>query len=178
MIIAMAGLPGTGKSTLARLLAEATGALVLDKDEIRHALFGPRHVTYTRDQDDLTFDLMTRAAAFTLRQDPAAIVILDGRTFTRAYQQDRLRSFAARLGHPLQIVECRCPPRLTRRRLADDIGHPAANRDAHLHDHLAATSDPINGPKLVITTDQPPAACLTVLLDHLAAADSVATIPR
>ena len=35
MLIAMAGLPGTGKSTLATALADALPAVVLDKDKLR-----------------------------------------------------------------------------------------------------------------------------------------------
>ena len=37
--VLFAGLPGTGKSTLARALAERLGAAVLDKDRVRGALF-------------------------------------------------------------------------------------------------------------------------------------------
>ena len=46
MIVIMAGLPGTGKSTLARALAQRLAGAVLDKDEIRAALFaaGTRRV--------------------------------------------------------------------------------------------------------------------------------------
>src|SRR5947209_2269421 len=46
MLIAMAGLPGTGKSTLARQMARALSGVVLDKDVIRAALFPPALVEY------------------------------------------------------------------------------------------------------------------------------------
>lgn len=42
MIVQLAGLPGTGKSSLAAELVHRLGgrALLLDKDRVRHALFG------------------------------------------------------------------------------------------------------------------------------------------
>ena len=52
MVVIMAGLPGSGKSTVARALAERLPATVLDKDVIRAALFAPAHVEYSRVQDD------------------------------------------------------------------------------------------------------------------------------
>jgi predicted kinase len=38
-LVIMAGLPGTGKSTISRVLAAEVGGLVLDKDNVRAALF-------------------------------------------------------------------------------------------------------------------------------------------
>jgi adenylylsulfate kinase len=52
MLIAMAGLPGSGKSTLAARLEERLGAVVLDKDRVRAALFPPRVLDYSAAQDD------------------------------------------------------------------------------------------------------------------------------
>ena len=40
-LIALAGLPGAGKSTLAHVLAAELGAPVFDKDTVRAALFAP-----------------------------------------------------------------------------------------------------------------------------------------
>ena len=83
MIVLMAGLPGTGKSTLARELAARVGASVIGKDEIRHALFSARDLEYSTEQDDFVMGIMLQAAAWILRKDPGRIVILDGRRFSR-----------------------------------------------------------------------------------------------
>src|SRR5579859_6966621 len=92
MLIMMAGLPGTGKSTLAEALAEALPATVLNKDRIRAALFDS--VDYSSEQDDVCLEIMFLIAAYLLRTRPHTTLILDGRTFSRRYQIELVERFA------------------------------------------------------------------------------------
>jgi adenylylsulfate kinase len=127
-LIALAGLPGAGKSTLARVLAAELGAPVFDKDTVRAALFGPDRIEYSREQDDLCWELTLRAAAWELARRRPACAILDGRTYCRAGQVEALRTFAARAGLPLLLVECTCGEAAACERLAGDAGRPAGTR--------------------------------------------------
>ena len=79
MLVILAGLPGTGKSTLARALAGRIGGAVLDKDIIRRALFAPEDIEYTAAQDDFVMDLMLQTARYLFEKNPARVVFLDGR---------------------------------------------------------------------------------------------------
>lgn len=88
MLILMAGLPGTGKSTLSRAVAEEVGGTVLDKDVIRAALFPPNDIEYSTEQDEFVMRVMLKVAGYVFRKDPARYVFLDGRTFSRRYQLD------------------------------------------------------------------------------------------
>src|SRR5436305_8496198 len=94
MLIAMAGLPATGKSALADRLAAALGGVVLNKDRVRAALFPPPALDYSAEQDDLCMRAIYRAAAYTLRTSPGVAVIIDGRTFSRAAQLPDLLALA------------------------------------------------------------------------------------
>ncbi len=133
MLIAMAGLPGTGKSTLATALADALPAVVLDKDKLRTGLIPAEKIEYTRAQDDYVFELLLKAAEYNLNR--GRHVILDGRTFTRRYQVERVVLFA-QSNAALQIIECVCPEALALQRIGRGRTrgiHPAADRGAELY---------------------------------------------
>ncbi|NOT28910.1 MAG: ATP-binding protein [Planctomycetes bacterium] len=170
-IIAVAGLPGTGKSTLARELARRLGAPLLDKDRVRAALFAPQEIEYSREQDDLVLECVWRALEFHARRGRVESVVLDGRTYSRRVQVEELRSNAARLGARLTLVECVAAPEVVRARLERDArtgSHPAGNRSVELYERLRASAEPIEGPRLVLATDARPLAALVVAaLEHL-----------
>jgi predicted kinase len=84
--ILMAGLPGTGKSTLAEALARELNGVVLSKDAVRAALFPGPLTDYTREQDDLCFGMVLDAASYLARRNATEFIFLDGRTFSRSEQ--------------------------------------------------------------------------------------------
>jgi len=170
MIVLMAGLPATGKSTLARELARRTSGRVLSKDDVRHALFLPREIEYSTRQDDFCLHLMLQTAAYLLALDPGQKIFLDGRPFSRRYQIENVLTAAASLHQPWRIVECICSDETVKQRLAADAksgNHPAGNRDYQLYLEVKARFETITHPKLVIDTDQPLDACIEQALQGL-----------
>jgi len=153
MLIALAGLPASGKSTLGRRLAPMLEALLLDKDVLRAVLFADQ-VDYSAAQNDLVVDIAYRAAAYVhdVRDEP--VVIIDGRTFSESHQIDSLVRAAGGMNTPLAIIECRCSSRSAQRRLSEDDGaHPAADRNFDLYLRRRAGAQPIEEPTLVLDTD-------------------------
>jgi len=160
MLILMAGLPGTGKSTLSRALAAKLGGTVIDKDRVRAALFDPPDIEYSTEQDEFCARVMLKVAGYLFRKDPARKVFLDGRTFSRTYQLTRATGYASALGQPWRILECVCSEENARKRLNHEEGHPAANRDFNLYLEVKARFEQITLPKIIIDTDQGLEACV------------------
>ena len=156
MIVIMAGLPGTGKSTLARALAQRRPGAVLDKDSIRASLFQPGYVEYSQVQDDFCQEIMLQTAAYLLAKDAELHVLLDGRTFSRRYQRERVIEFCRQVGTPWATLECVCAEQRAIGRLTEAAvqnTHPAANRTPELYRQIRKAWEPIDHPKLVIDTD-------------------------
>src|SRR3954454_5344525 len=108
MLIAMAGLPGSGKSTVAACLAERLGAVILDKDRVRAALFPPRVLDYSAVQDDVAIAAIYQAVRAIHKANAGQAVILDGRTYLRRGQVQPLLDLAASLSERPWIIECVC----------------------------------------------------------------------
>ena len=159
----MAGLPGTGKSTLCRALVENSGGIVLDKDAVRATLFAPAHIEYSVEQDDLCQEFMLAAAEYLLAGDRELRVFLDGRPFSREYQREAVRQTAVKMAMPLASIECVCSEATALARLRRDREtgmHPAANRTSELYAEVSNAFEPFLWSRLTINTDQPLAACV------------------
>ena len=159
MIVIMAGLPGTGKSTLARALAERVSGTVLDKDKIRPVLFSPADIEFSTEQDDFCMELMLETAGYLLKRNASRVVFLDGRPFSRRYQIDRVIEYAKTLGQPWRIFECVCSEEIARQRI-EEQDHPAANRDFALYLRVKARFEEILLAKTLVDMERPLADCV------------------
>lgn len=155
-LIAMAGLPASGKSVLARQLSKALPAAILDKDQVRAALFSPEDLEYSLAQDDFCVDILLQAASYLLAK--GRLVILDGRPFSRRYHVERLVRYARDNQIQLKLIECTCPDPIVRQRLDRDVAegsHLAQNRDYAMYLRVKAQAEPITVPRLVVDTSRP-----------------------
>ena len=163
MIVLMAGLPGTGKTTIARELAIRTFGRVIGKDEIRHALFSRDEIEYSSRQDDFCLQVILETAGYLLRRDPTRCIFLDGRPFSRRYQIENVVNAVAGLHQSWRILECVCAEEVSRQRIEQQAApgaHPAGNRDFQLYLEVKSRFEAISLPKTVIDTSQLLQTCI------------------
>jgi predicted kinase len=164
VIVVMAGLPGTGKSTLAQELAARLDAVVLSKDRIRDATFGAL-VDYSSAQDDFCMELIYQTAGYLHETRLGTPVIVDGRTFSRRVQVERALQA---LPEAQRWIECVCDDEVARARLDAAPGHLARNRTYALYCAVKTAADPLEIPRLTIDTGRlAPAAALARCLSYL-----------
>lgn len=150
--VIMAGLPGTGKSTLARALAAQLRGVLLDKDLLRAALFSEPWIEYSREQDDLCVDLLLQAGGYLAgREVRPDFIFIDGRTFGRRYQIERVAGYAAKLGCGVKLIHLVCSDETARERLRRE--HVAKNRDFELYLKVKQSFEPIENEHLTLNTD-------------------------
>jgi predicted kinase len=154
----MAGLPGSGKSTIARRLAKEVGGVVLDKDAIRASLFPAELIEYSQEQDDWCMEVLLRKARELAKTKAVPFIFVDGRPFVLRAQLERVAQTAKDLGCGMKIIHTVCSDEAARHRL--DEPHVAANRSFGLHVDLKAKFEPITADHLVVDTERPLEECV------------------
>ena len=141
-LVVTAGLPASGKSTFCRKLARATGAVILESDALRTALFGTP--THGKGESKLLFEALYAAADHLL--NAGASVIIDA---TNLREQDRRRAYnvAEATGADVLVLHFHAPECVSAERLArrKDRGDPEDRSSAGLavYRRLADTEEPI-----------------------------------
>ncbi len=151
-LIVVGGLIGTGKSTLARRLAEGLGAEWLRTDEIRLREFahargdrqGFGRGLYSSRVSALVYERLIRRAEALVRAGRS--VICDG-TFSRSEGRERLRCTATRCGAPFHFFECVVPRAVALDRVAKRYarGTDFSEAQPEHYDRLKAGYEPVRG---------------------------------
>ena len=166
----MAGLPGTGKSTLANALAKKLPAVVLNKDLVRAALFQPEDIEHSSQQDDFVVNVMLLVAEYYFLNDSERVIILDGRTFSKKAQVESLVNYSREHNRELKFIYCSCPVEIARDRIERDYKnkeHLASDRDFELYIRLKSHSDPLQVAHFSVDTGETLEHCVDLCLNYL-----------
>jgi aminoglycoside phosphotransferase family enzyme/predicted kinase len=134
-VIAVRGLSGTGKTTVARAIAGELGLQTISSDATRQSLFGAAKKptaygdgAYTPEANSLTYRKMIESARESLKN--GRCVILDA-TFREAEALAMARSLAAESGARWRLIECRLAPDLVRSRIGERVARKEGLSDAN-----------------------------------------------
>lgn len=151
-LLVVGGLIGTGKSTLARALAEGLGATWLRTDEIRLQEFahlrrrgqGFSEGLYAPRVSELVYQRLMQRARTLLRDGRS--VVCDG-MFATAAGREQLRRIARRQHASFHFFECVVPRAVALRRIAKRAAAKSDISEAHPehYDRLKAGFEPVRG---------------------------------
>jgi len=158
MLIALAGLPGAGKSTLAKGLQARLHAEIVSRDTIRMAEFPEWD---DRAAKRAAFEIVRLDAGLLLRT--GATVVVDGATLAARSERQELRELAAGLGVRFALLWLDLPSEIAAGRIAADTHEAPPDRRPGLAQAVARRFDPPAGEEGVVRLD----ACLAAprLLD-------------
>ena len=153
VLIALSGLPGTGKSYLARRLAERLPVAVLESDLLRRALF--RNPSHAAAESAYLFQAVHRLLEELLRDGIA--VLLDATNLEEVHRE-RLHRSAHRAGVRLILVRVKAPPEVVAQRLEGRAQHkdPQDRSDAgwEVYQRMRRTAEPVGGTYLTVETSR------------------------
>ena len=133
-VIAVGGLSGTGKTSIARAIAGELGLRVISADAIRRSLFGEAkrpapygEGAYMAEASRLTYQTMIERGRETLGADCG--VILDA-TFLRDEDRTMAERMATDAGAEWRLIECRLAPELVHKRIEERAARKEGLSDA------------------------------------------------
>lgn len=149
VVVALIGLPGAGKSVVARALADLLGYRRVDRDAIRHAMFP--HCSYSFVEKRASFRGVLLALEVNCMLGKSSVI--DGCTFSRRADLARVDQVIRPYAYTAVPLFLDCPSELARERIARDV---AGNR------HLARDRTPDVVGEVLARMEAPPPGTLSI----------------
>lgn len=147
LLILIAGLPGTGKTTIARVFAAQYNAVHLSSDELRRELGLMGHYSPKEKQRVYT-ELLTRAGK-ALKNGHTVVV---DSTFSNMPVRQAFTELAAAIGVAVKWVEIRAKETTLRERLSRP--RPDSEANFEIYEKIRDQFEPLPADSLVIWSDE------------------------
>lgn len=147
MLIIVCGLSGTGKTTVARMVAEKFSAAHLRTDVIRKEL--SERPGYSEAEKEMVYQAMFGRAGELLKNGS---VVLDA-TFLKKQHRETARELAVSARAHFYIVETTCPAEVVKKRLTERAGDASEARFGEYLNQQAA-AEPISEEHFIVDTSK------------------------
>lgn len=172
VVVALIGLPGAGKSVVARAIEDQLGLRRVCRDAIRHAMF-PK-CSYSFAEKRAAFRSMLLALEINCLLGESSVI--DGVTFSRRRDLARVDSVISRYAFTPIPIFLDCPPQVARERIASDVAsdrHLARDRTPEVVNEVLARFDTPPASALLIDANRPAAEVCRLVIEAVAAIQGV-----
>jgi predicted kinase len=149
LIVIICGLPGVGKTSLARDLAIHINAIVLSTDKIRKELIP--YPNYSIGERRLVYDVMLLLAKYL--HNAGVNCILDA-TFNRESSRRQAKRKLALNSSELRVIECVCPESVIISRLKTRK-NDFSDADVSIYKKMKTIYEPVREPHITADTTKP-----------------------
>ena len=168
VVVALIGLPGAGKSVVARAIEDQLGLRRVCRDAIRHAMF-PK-CSYSFAEKRAAFRSLLLALEINCLLGESSVI--DGVTFSRRRDLLRVDGVILRYAFTPIPIYLDCPPDVARARIASDVEndrHLARDRTPEVVNEVLVRFDPPPPNALTIDASRPAADVCRIAVDAVAA---------
>lgn len=144
MIVLICGLPGVGKTSLARELAVLLNATVLSTDKIRKELI-PRP-TYSRKERKMIYGVLLLMAKYL--HEARVNCILDA-TFNQKRSRDKVKKVLKLSENQIVTIECVCPKQIVLERMKMRKGD-YSDADFRIYERMQKIFEPVDVPHITV----------------------------
>jgi predicted kinase len=147
MLVLITGLPGSGKTTVARAYAAGYGAVHLNSDLLRRELGLMGH--YSPEDKEKVYRMLLERTRQLLAEGREVVV---DSTFFKESIREPFRQVAAECGARLYWVEVRAPERVIRERL--QTPRPDSEADFGVYEKIRDAYEPLGEQHLVLWSEE------------------------
>ena len=150
MLVIICGLPGVGKTTLAKSIAPLIDGTVLSSDKIRKELFPSP--TYSQSEQKAVFDTMLTTAKNL--SDTGTNCILDA-TFNKEQSRTEVKNRLGLADNQFHVIECSCPEDIVMSRL-ESRKNDYSDATVQVYQKMKSIREPVKVEHITLDTALPP----------------------
>ena len=155
----MVGVPGSGKTFLAKSLSEKLNCEILNRDLIRASIFPKKYIDHSKSQNNIAFEVLFKVLKQIISNNRPEYIIVDGKPFSKNYEIEEFKNEIDKLSAKLIIIHVTATIETISLRLQNDCKNkyplyrnPNKNSKIYNAQLMVSEFDKIKFPHIIIDT--------------------------